>query len=114
MDYATKGQMAEAVVDSADMTVGGLAYKLAPLTREDIREIRDEIGTVINEVTGEDDCADPEELSLFMLAASLIAPPFDWKDADDVTLLREMPIGITAKLSTKMLDLSGLGKEDPT
>ena len=112
--YATKEQVQEITSPEADVTVDGLVYRLAAITRGEFRWAMDEVGYLENPVTGKDDSVDPEKVDMLMLATSLIEPAFDAGDEADIATLRDMPIGVSSKLIKQMMTLSGLGEEDPT
>ncbi len=113
-NYATKEQVQEITAPAADVTVAGLTYRLAAITRGEFRWAMDTVGYDENPVTGKNDSVDPERVDMLMLATSLIEPAFDAEDDDDIVTLAEMPIGVSSKLIKQMMTLSGLGEEDPT
>ncbi len=113
-NYATKEQVQDITAPEDDVTVAGLTYRLAAITRGEFKWAMDEVGYVENPVTGKNDSKDPERVDMLMLATALIEPEFDPNDGDDITTLQEMPIGVSSKLIKQMMTLSGLGPEDPT
>ena len=116
MAYATKEQVQDITAPEADVTVAGLTYRLAAITRGEFKWAMDTVGyeEKANPVTGKYDSVDPEAVDMLMLATALLEPAFDPNDEDDITTLVEMPIGVSSKLIKKMMSLSGLGEEDPT
>ena len=114
MAYATKEQVREIVAPEADLDVGDLTYRLAAITRGDYKWACDAVGYEENPVTGAQESADADRVDMLMLAVSLIEPDFDAEDDADIATLVEMPIGVSSKLIKKMMELSGLAKEDPT
>ncbi len=113
-NYATKEQVQDITAPAADVTVAGLTYRLAAITRGEFRWAMDEIGYIENPVTGKNDSVDPELVDMLMLATALIEPAFDPNDEADIGTLQDMPIGVSSKLIKQMMTLSGLGEEDPT
>ncbi len=113
-NYATKEQVQDITAPEADVTVAGLTYRLAAITRGEFRWAMDEVGYDENPVTGKNDSVDPEKVDMLMLATALVEPAFDATDEADIATLQEMPIGVSSKLIKQMMTLSGLGTEDPT
>ncbi len=111
--YATKEQVQEITSPEADVTVDGLTYRLAAITRGEFRWAMDTVGYVENPVTGKNDMAEPDMVDMLMLATSLVEPNFDPTNDADIATLQEMPIGVSSKLIKQMMTLSGLGVEDP-
>ncbi len=114
MAYATKEQVQDITAPEDDVTVAGLTYRLAAITRGEFKWAMDTVGYDENSVTGKNDSKDPERVDMLMLATALIEPAFDPNDDADIATLQEMPIGVSSKLIKQMMTLSGLGEEDPT
>ncbi len=112
--YATKEQVRDITSPVDDLTVGDLTYRLAAITRGDYKWASDEVGYATNDGTGAQDSVDADRVDMLMLAISLVEPDFDPSDEADIVTLQEMPIGVSSKLIKKMMELSGLAKEDPT
>ncbi|KKK75345.1 hypothetical protein LCGC14_2874660 [marine sediment metagenome] len=114
--YATKEQVKDITAPVDDITVGDLTYQLTAITRGEFRWAMDEVGyeEEANPVTGKYDSVDPERVDMLMLAAALLEPAFDPTDEADIATLIEMPIGVSSRLITRMLKLSGLDKKGPT
>ncbi len=99
MAYATKAQVQDITAPAADVTVAGLMYRLAAITRGEFRWAMDEVGYIENPVTGKNESVDPELVDMLMLATALIEPDFDPNDDADIETLQEMPIGVSSKLT---------------
>ena len=112
--YATKEQVQAVAVAVDDVTVDGLTYQIEAITRGQFRWARDEVGYRDNPVTGKEEVKDPDAVDMLMLAICLTEPAFDEHDEDDIRTLNGLPLGVSSKLISKILDLSGLNEEDPT
>ena len=112
MGYVTIDDLRSVAVPTVDVEVGGQTYKIAALTRAQLKWAMNEVG-----YTRSDDgmeLSDAEEADLLMLAVCLIEPAIDENDTAHLDLLRGLPVGYVKELTEAMMVLSGLREEDPT
>ena len=111
MGYATLDDLRTVDIPTQDVEVGDLTFRVAALTRAQLKWAMDEVG--YEEVDGERSLRDAESADLIMLACSIVDPPLDESDPEHVELLRGLPHVTIKALSEAMMTLSGLRDEDP-
>ena len=110
--YATIDDLQRVEVPTVDVEAGGLLFKVAALTRAQLKWAMEETGYE----RGEDDVSldVAEESDLLMLASCVVDPPLDAGNSEHLDLLRGLPVKELGKLTEAMMVLSGLREEDPT